>query len=126
MDRFANSSTRKISDFLKTKQEGTTFVHDDFKELCAYSCVRSALVRLCKSNELIRICQGVYMKPGAPMPDNIHIAKEIVRRSETKAVLKANENIGNTNILTFVTDGASRNITLADGTVVKFIHVNYL
>lgn len=126
MNRLDNSTTTRISAFLKTQKEGTTFVYDDFKELGSYSCIRSAIVRLCENNELIRLCQGVYMKPGTDVPDIVHIAKEIARRSKSKVELKEDEYRGNTRIISFYTNGSTRSLTLDDGAVIKYIHIDKL
>ena len=124
MESIENSTIAKISTFLKRQPRGATFVHTDFYKFGSCSNVRTVLVRLCERNQLVRLCQGVYMKPGAPEPDTIHIAKEIARRSGSTTVLKSDEYKGATRIITFYTDGSTRSVTLQDGTVIKFLHAN--
>lgn len=119
-----NSTIAKISAFLKRQPKGTTFVYTDFDMFGSYSNIRTVLVRLCERKELVRLCQGVYMKPGAQEPSTIHIAKEIARRNGTTAVLKSDEYKGSTRIITLYTDGSTRSVTLQDGTVIKFSHAD--
>lgn len=71
---------------------------------------------------LVRLCQGVYMKPGSHALDIIHIAKEIARRSGSTTVLKSDEYKGATRIITLYTNGATRSMILQDRTVIKFSH----
>ena len=111
-----------ISKFLKRQKAGKTFVYADFDSCGSYSCIRSAVMRLCEKKELLRLCQGVYMKPGADTPDDLHIANEIARRNNTLVKIKNDEIIGGTRVITLYTNGATRNITLPDGTIIKYYH----
>lgn len=77
MESIDNSTIAQITTFLKRQPKGATFVHTDFYKFGSCSNVRTVLVRLCERNQLVSLCQGVYMKPGAPEPDTLHIAKEI-------------------------------------------------
>lgn len=124
--RLKDNTVVRLKAFLDTQPEGSTFVSDDFREFGTYACIRSAIVRMCKNNVLIRLCQGVYMKTGAKVPDKIYLAKEIARRSGAKARLKEDEKKGGTRILTFYTTGSTRSMILEDGTVIKYTHVDRL
>ena len=126
MNRFENSPTAKIVEFLSTQKPGTTFIFDDFSSMGSYDCVRSSVTRLCKRKELVRLCQGVYMKPGGKVPDAIHLAKEIARRSGSTVLLRNDDTKEGKRILTFLSDGSSRHYILNDGTVIRYIHTDIL
>lgn len=126
-----NSVFQNIILFLKDKKIGTTFIYDDFAECGSYTAIRSAVVKLCKSGHLRRICQGVYVKSNSDgtftLPNNIHIALEIDRRNSDytapygttldyiKGKLKQMPNT-----LYFNTHGSTRIITLPDNSIVKY------
>lgn len=126
-----NSVSQNIILFLKDKEMGTTFIYKDFAECGTYTAIRSAVVKLCKSGHLRRVCQGVYMKPNVngtfTLPDNIHIAMEIDRRRSDYTVP-----YGTTldylegklkempKTLHFNTHGSTRIVTLPDNSIVKY------
>lgn len=120
-----------IIKLLSEEKPGKTFVYDDFSECGTYAAIRSAVVKLCKEKYLLRICQGVYIKPSPTgeniLPDNITLAIEIDRRSGAKATIKEKSrkysrektSIGSKELHMWST-GSSRRIKLPDGTVVKY------
>ena len=62
------------------------------------------------------------MKPGTEIPDSLHIANEIARRNNTITRIKSDEVVGGIRVITLYTNGATRNINLPDGTIVKYYH----
>jgi hypothetical protein len=122
MSKVENSTIALISKFLEKQSVGQTFVYSDFENCGSYTCIRSAVMRLCEKKELMRLCQGVYMKPGGEVPDSVHLAKEIARRNSSKSYIKSDELLGSTRVIKINTDGATRNITLPNGTVLKYHH----
>lgn len=122
------STQEKIRGFLQSHKEGATFINDDFKHLGDYSCIRSAIVRLCKKNELVRVCQGVYMIPYKEhlLPDCLTIAGEIARKSGGIVKYKDDITINNVRIYSVYTNSSTRSLFLDNGTIIKFIHSNDL
>lgn len=126
-----NSVSQNIILLLKGKKIGTTFIYKDFAECGSYTAIRSAVVKLCKSGHLRRVCQGVYIKPDIngtfSLPDNIHIAMEIDRRRSdytapygtTLDYLEGKlKEMPKT--LHFNTHGSTRIVTLPDNSIVKY------
>lgn len=118
------STYKQIDQYIQGKNPGSMFNCDDFNLFGSYKNIRSSLVRLCKNRCLIRVFQGIYMKPAKEEPDIISIASEISRKNGSSIILVKDECIGGTRILTFHTDGSTRIITLSDGSVLKYIHKN--
>lgn len=131
-----NSTPNRIIKFLDTKDVGTTFIYDDFTNCGDYESIRSAVVHLCKNRKLIRVCQGVYVKPksGGIMikPSDYQIIKDIDRRNGGTPIPKGEETknyIEGTlhykpKELFFYTNSSTRQIRLPNGIIVKFYHRN--
>lgn len=122
--RSENSTVTHIAEFVKSKCDNTLFVINDFEGIASYTCVRSALVRLCESKDLMRICRGVYMKVGAQKPNDIEIAKAIARKTNTKIQytnIKVEEK--KRKIIIYI-DGSTRNYKLPNGTTISFRHTD--
>lgn len=129
-----NSVHNNIKKLLNKSEVGTLFNYNDFKDCGTYTAIRSAVVCLCKNNELERVCQGVYVKPGRKgenyIPDNITIAKEIDRKNGATAYPKG-KTLEYVNGLTdklpkpleFYSTGSGRIIKLPDGTIVKYTFI---
>ena len=129
-----NSTPNRIIKFLEKKKEGTTFIYDDFINCGNYESIRSAIVHLCNKKKLLRVCQGVYVKPerGGIMikPTNYQIIKDLDRRNggapipkdeETKKYIEGTLDY-EPNKLCFYTNCSTRQIKLPDGIIVKFYH----
>jgi len=133
----AKDTPQNIIKLLEEKEEGSTFIYDDFLSCGSYANVRSAVARLCERNVLLRICQGVYMKPKQDVstfrPHIYQIVKEIDRRSggepipkdETKRYLDG-EIQPPPQKLVFYTSSSTRRIKLPDGMIVEFRHKDSL
>lgn len=125
------SARNNILKQINKQKPGTIFNYEDFADCGNYSNIRSAVVRLCETGNLIRVAQGLYMKPydsTKEMPSHLEIVKEIARRTHTIAVPKTDIH-GNSKKVTaeakklfFDTDGSTRKIKLYDGTVIHFYH----
>lgn len=134
MYNIEKSTPNRIIRFLEDKKEGTTFIYDDFRSCGDYVSIRSAVVHLCKKRMLIRVCQGVYVKPlhnGVMIKlSDYQIIKDIDRRNGGTPIPKGEETKnyidGAINYkpkeLHFYTNSSSRKIKLSDGTIVKFYH----
>lgn len=128
-----NDTPKKIINFLEKEEEGSTFIYEDFLSCGNYENVRSAVVNLCERNILIRVCQGVYMKPKRDditfRPPIYQIIKEFDRRNrgvpipkeETRKYLNGELDYKPQTLL-FYTSSSTRQIKLLDGTIVKFYH----
>lgn len=126
-----NSVQNNIKKLLSQSKVGMLFNYSDFCECGTYTAIRSAVVYLCKKNELQRICQGVYVKPGKNgedyIPDNITLAKEIDRKNGACASPKGKtldyvngKTERQPKSLEFYSTGSGRTIQLPDGTIVKY------
>lgn len=124
MREYENSTRRKILNFLKTKRDGATFVYNDIKDLASNGCLRSAINRLREEGVIVRLCRGVYMKPGESEPDILELAKEIDRKNGSKAKLLKMEHIDGKLIIHLSTNGSRRDYILNEGTILRFFHSN--
>lgn len=122
-----------IKRFLNTQADSRTFIYNDFLSCGNYKAIRSAVVHLCKTKHLVRLCQGVYVKPNRlgqyEMPSNIHLVREIDRRMGGVPVSRGTTRdfeLGKIEeqpeVLSFFTTTSSRQLTLPDGTLVKMYH----
>ena len=116
------STYSKIFEYIKSKQNGTMFISNDFSDFGTNKNIRSSLVRLFDNKVLRRIFRGVYIKFNDKTPDDIAIAKEISRKNKTKSTIFKDEKVNSTRVITFYTNGSTRTITLDNGCVLKFIH----
>lgn len=134
MAKNENSTPKKIIKFLENKEEGTTFIYDDFRSCGNYKSIRSAVVHLCKKSKLIRVYQGIYVKPQSGgimiIPSDYQIVKDLDRRNgglpvpkneETKKYIDGTINY-TPKELRFYTNSSTRQIKLPNGIIVKFYH----
>jgi hypothetical protein len=59
----SQSTYNSIKERVELSERGTLFFPDSFSALGSSDAVRSALVRLCQNNILIRVAQGIYYYP---------------------------------------------------------------
>lgn len=59
----SQSTYNSIKERVELSESGTLFFPDSFSALGSSDAVRSALVRLCQNNILIRVAQGIYYYP---------------------------------------------------------------
>ena len=63
MDMAEKSAYNEIKRKVKSSKRGTLFFPDLFAHTALSDAVRSALVRLCKGRDIIRVAQGIYCYP---------------------------------------------------------------
>lgn len=120
--RAENSTVTHIVDFVKSKCDNSLFIISDFENIGSYECVRSALVRLCESKDLMRICRGIYMKTGAKIPNDIEIAEAIARKTNSQIQVAYIDTKDDKRKIVVYTDGSTRNLKLPNGTTIAFRH----
>ena len=58
----AQSAYNEIKRKVTSSKRGTLFFPDKFVHTASSDAVRSALVRLCKDGEIVRVAQGIILK----------------------------------------------------------------
>lgn len=119
------SIEEKIQKEILSKIEGTLLFPEDFNHIGSSEAVRLALHRLCKNDFIIRITQGIYVRPkrstliGRILPTAEEVAYGIAQRDRMKIVptgVYALHALGISQQiplkLTFLTDGAPREIKI--------------
>lgn len=119
------SVEEKIEKSIKSKQRGTLLFADDFYEFGSPEAVRQALQRLKNKKVIIRIAQGIYVRPqvseyiGEIMPSAEDVAKGIAKRDKIKIVPTGTHALNllglSTQIplkLVYLTDGTPREIQI--------------
>ena len=88
----SQSTYNDIKRHVELSERGTLFFPDTFTTSGSSDAVRSALVRLCENNVLIRVAQGIYYYPkidtkwgsGLIPPSIEEIAKGIAKRDKVR------------------------------------------
>lgn len=57
------STYNEIKQKIESAERGTLFFPDDFAAIGTSDAIRSALVRLCRSDILVRVAHGIYYYP---------------------------------------------------------------
>ena len=96
----------KVLKTIKNTKRGVMFFPQDFQKIGSSEAIRLALHRLVKQNFILRVAQGIYVRPivdelvGIVMPTTeevaikeIKVAKENIVVEDTKTVEEAKENI---------------------------------
>lgn len=86
------SAYNEIKRKVKSSKRGTLFFPDLFAHTASSDAVRSALVRLCKGRDIIRVAQGIYCYPkidekcesGFITPSVEEIAEGIANRDKVR------------------------------------------
>ena len=133
------SAYNKIKDRIFSSERGQLFFPDDFSSFGSSDAVRSALVRLCQSEILIRIAQGIYYYPeidtkwgGGIIPPGIEeIAYGIAKRDKVRIMPTGAYVLNLLGLSTqvpanvvFVTDGSPRRVTVGKGKGILFKHTS--
>lgn len=130
-----NEIKRKVT----SSKRGTLFFPDLFAHTASSDAVRSALVRLCKDGDIIRVAQGIYCYPkidkkwgsGVIPPSIEDIANGIAKRDKVRIaptgayvlnILGLTKQVP-ANIV-FVTDGSSRKVSVGKGNGILFKHTS--
>ena len=138
-DMASNSSYTAIKNKIDTSERGTLFFPDDFATFGSSDAVRSALVRLCKNETLIRVAQGIYYYPkidtkwgsGIIPPSVEEIANGIAKRDRVRIAPTGAYVLNLLGLSTqvpanvvFVTDGSQRRINIGKGKGILFKHTS--
>lgn len=121
-------------EYIKTKIEdsgrGHIFFPDDFSAKESSDTIRSALVRLCDDNVIIRLAQGIYCYPvidtkwgmGVMYPSIDDIAQAIAQKDRCRIAPTGSAALNALGISTqmpanvvYYTDGSPRNINIGKG-----------
>lgn len=89
-----NSAYNEIKRKITSSKRGTLFFPDSFAQMASSDAIRSALVRLCKDGDIIRVAQGIYCYPkidtkwgsGVVPPSIEDIANGIAKRDKVRIV----------------------------------------
>lgn len=121
---------KKIERTIRRKPRGTLFFPDDFSKYGSSDAVRKALERLTDSEQIVRVAQGIYVRPekskyiGAVMPFAEAIADAIAKRDKIRTIptgVYALNALGlSTQIpmkIVLLTDGSPREIKIGRRTI---------
>lgn len=138
--RMANQSTyNDIKNQVESSPRGTLFFPDTFAASGSSDAVRSALVRLCENDILIRVAQGIYYYPkvdtkwgsGIIPPSIEEIAEGIARRDKVRIAPTGAYALYQLGLSTqipanvvFITDGSPRRVTIGKGKGILFKHTS--
>ena len=133
----SQSTYNSIKERVELSERGTLFFPDSFSALGSSDAVRSALVRLCKNNILIRVAQGIYYYPridykwgsGIIPPSIEEIARGIAMRDKVRITPTGSYAMYQLGLSTqipanvvFMTDGSQRRISIGKGRGIFFKH----
>lgn len=134
-----NSAYNEIKRTITSSKRGTLFFPDSFAQMASSDAIRSALVRLCKDGDIIRVAQGIYCYPkhdtkwgsGVVPPSIEDIANGIAKRDKVRIVptgayvlnvLGLSKQVP-ANVV-FFTDGSSRKVSVGNGNGILFKHTS--
>ncbi|CAM4421818.1 MAG: hypothetical protein LEGION0403_FIIPPAGN_02715 [Legionella sp.] len=89
--------TTQVENFIQRKPRGEPFTTSSMIKIGKRPAVDQALSRLTKSGEIVRITQGVYVRPeknrfvGIVMPEPFKVAKAIARQSNERIQISGAE-----------------------------------
>lgn len=133
----SQSTYNDIKHQVELSQRGTLFFPDSFSSLGSSDAVRSALVRLCQNNILIRVAQGIYYYPkvdtkwgsGLIPPSVEEIALGIAARDKIRIAPTGSYVLYQLGLSTqipanvvFITDGSQRRVSIGKGRGIFFKH----
>ena len=135
----AQSAYNEIKRKVTSSKRGTLFFPDKFVHTASSDAVRSALVRLCKDGEIVRVAQGIYCYPkidrkwgsGFIPPSIEDIANGIAKRDKVRIAPTGAYVLNLLGLSTqipanvvFVTDGSQRRVTIGKGKGILFKHTS--
>ena len=133
----SQSTYNSIKERVELSERGTLFFPDSFSALGSSDAVRSALVRLCQNNIIIRVAQGIYYYPridtkwgsGIIPPSIEEIARGIAMRDKVRIAPTGSYAMYQLGLSTqipanvvFMTDGSQRRISIGKGRGIFFKH----
>ncbi len=134
-----NSAYTTIKNKIDSSERGTLFFPDDFAAFGSSDAIRSALVRLCRNETLIRVAQGIYYYPkidtkwgsGIIPPSIEEIAGGIAKRDKVRIAPTGAYVLNLLGLSTqvpanvvFVTDGSQRGVSIGKGKGIFFKHTS--
>ncbi|PKK36808.1 hypothetical protein BWI96_10585 [Siphonobacter sp. SORGH_AS_0500] len=124
------SIEKQIDKTIKAKQKGVLFFPEDFASHGSSEAVRKALDRLEEKKVLVRVAQGIYVRPkqnkliGSVMPSAEEVAEAIAKRDKIRTVPSgayALNALGLSNQIpmkvVLLTDGSPREIKVGKRTI---------
>lgn len=133
----AFSAYNTIKSQVEMSNKGTLFFPEGFAPIGSSDAVRSALVRLCQSGELVRVAQGIYFKPkidtkwgsGMIPPSIEEIAEGIAKRDKVRIAPTGAYVLNQLGLSTqipanvvYLTDGSQRRVSVGKGKGILFKH----
>lgn len=135
----AQSAYNEIKKKIESSKRGKLFFPDDFTAFASPDAIRSALVRLCRAEILIRVAQGIYYYPkidtkwgsGIIPPSVEEIANGIAKRDKVRIAPTGAYVLNLLGLSTqipanvvFVTDGSGRRVSIGKGKGILFKHTS--
>lgn len=86
------SIEKQIEDIIKSKSRGELLMPDDFHDLGSSDAIRQALVRLVDKKLIVRVAQGIYVRPkeseliGMIIPTAEEVAQAIAKRDKIRTI----------------------------------------
>lgn len=129
------STYNTIKKRIEKSERGTLFFPDTFADAGTSDAVRSALVRLCENDVLVRVAQGIYCYPkvdakwggGVIIPSVEEIAAAIAARDKARIAPTGSYAMYRLGLSTqipanvvFITDGSPRRVTIGKGRGILF------
>jgi DNA-binding GntR family transcriptional regulator len=127
---------KQIERIAKSKHRGTLMFPEDFSSYGSSEAVRKALERLENKNVLVRVAQGIYVRPkesaliGAVIPTAEEVAEAIAKRDKIRTVPSGSYALNALGLSTqipmkivLLTDGSPREIKVGRRTI-KFKKVS--
>lgn len=141
----ANTISKKINERIESFPSGIIFSIDDFFDIANENTVKSALLRMTRRGQLVRIYDGLYTKlrynritEKFTLPNPSEFAKKIASKFKWKTCPSKNTalklvgfDVEIENTLSYVTDGAYRKYTYQGWTIEfkladpKYVDSNY-
>ncbi|SCD20253.1 hypothetical protein PSM36_1431 [Proteiniphilum saccharofermentans] len=133
------STYNEIKQKIESAERGTLFFPDDFAAIGTSDAIRSALVRLCRSDILVRVAHGIYYYPkidtkwgsGIIPPGIEEIANGIAKRDKVRIAPTGAYVLNLLGLSTqvpanavFITDGSPRRVTIGKGKGILFKHTS--
>lgn len=124
------SGYENIKTTIQSFDRGHIFFPDDFIQMESSDTIRSALVRLCENNEIIRLAQGIYCYPvidtkwglGIMYPSIDDIAQAIAEKDHCRIAPTGSSALNALGLSTqmqanvvYYTDGSPRTICIGNG-----------
>lgn len=130
------TGVQQISTIINAFPKGTIFFPEDFSVGETRHTVSKALSRLCNTNVIIRLCQGVYCSPkidtkygiGVIHPSTEDVARAIAQRDKARIAPTGSYALNKLGLSTqlqtnvvFYTDGSARRIKIGTGQGILFM-----